>query len=105
VTRVLPNALVSIRAAARTATFFLKVLPMLPSRSVDWVTGTPVVERERYVSPLVAVRELVKFYSLLYPLFRQAVRSASGHVWPDSGNRRGKCQTALQSGLAAHAHS
>jgi dipeptidyl aminopeptidase/acylaminoacyl peptidase len=39
-----------IRAAARTATFFLEVLPMLPSRPVDWVTGTPVVERVRYPS-------------------------------------------------------
>ena len=39
-----------IRAAARTATFFLKVLPMLPSRPVDWVTGTPTEERVRYPS-------------------------------------------------------
>ena len=37
-----------IRAAARTAAFFLKVLPMLPSRPVDWVTRPPVVERVRY---------------------------------------------------------
>jgi hypothetical protein len=46
----LPPLLAPIRAAARTATFFLKVLPMLPSRPVDWVTGTPVVERVRYPS-------------------------------------------------------
>lgn len=31
-----------IRAAARTAIFFLKILPMLPSRPVDWVTKAPV---------------------------------------------------------------
>lgn len=39
-----------IRAAARTAAFFLKVLPMLPSRPVDWITATPVIERVRYPS-------------------------------------------------------
>jgi hypothetical protein len=39
-----------IRAAARTATFFLKVLPMLPSRPVDWITATPVIERVKYPS-------------------------------------------------------
>jgi hypothetical protein len=49
-TRVVPNALARIRAAGRTAAFFLKVLPMLPSRPVDWVTGKPVVERVRYPS-------------------------------------------------------
>jgi hypothetical protein len=38
----------ALRASARTAVFFLKVLPMLPSRPVDWVTHTPVVERVRY---------------------------------------------------------
>lgn len=38
----------SIRAAAKTAVFFLKVLPMLPSRPVDWLTTAPVVERVRY---------------------------------------------------------
>jgi dipeptidyl aminopeptidase/acylaminoacyl peptidase len=42
--RVLPP----IRAAARTATFLLKVLPMFPSKPLDWVTGSPVVERVRY---------------------------------------------------------
>jgi len=31
-------------------TFFLKVLPMLPSRPVDWVTRAPVVEQVRYPS-------------------------------------------------------
>jgi hypothetical protein len=38
----------SIRTAAKTAIFFLKLLPMLPSRPVDWVTRLPVVERVRY---------------------------------------------------------
>ncbi len=38
----------SIRAAAKTAVFFLKVLPMLPSRPVDWLTTVPIVERVRY---------------------------------------------------------
>ncbi len=38
----------TLRAVGRTAVFFLKVLPMLPSRPVDWVTPTPVVERVRY---------------------------------------------------------
>jgi fermentation-respiration switch protein FrsA (DUF1100 family) len=39
-----------MRAAAKTAIFFLKVYPVLPSRPVDWVTGKPVVERVRYPS-------------------------------------------------------
>ncbi len=38
----------SLKAAARTAVFFLKVFPMLPSRPVDWVTVEPVVEKVRY---------------------------------------------------------
>jgi hypothetical protein len=37
-----------IRAAAKTAIFFLKVFPMLPSRPVDWVTRPPVIEKVRY---------------------------------------------------------
>jgi len=37
-----------VRAAARAAVFFLKVFPMLPSRPVDWVTKTPVVQKVRY---------------------------------------------------------
>jgi dienelactone hydrolase len=37
-----------IRAVAKTATFFLKLLPMLPSRPVDWATKPPVIERLRY---------------------------------------------------------
>ncbi len=41
-----------VRAAARTATFFLKILPMLPSRPVDWVTKPPVMEKVRYPTRL-----------------------------------------------------
>src|SRR5688500_16718726 len=41
-----------LRAAARTAVFSLKVLPMLPSKPVDWVTAAPLVERVRYPTPL-----------------------------------------------------
>ena len=37
-----------IRAVTRASIFFLKVFPMLPSRPVDWVTKTPVVQRVRY---------------------------------------------------------
>jgi dipeptidyl aminopeptidase/acylaminoacyl peptidase len=36
------------RAIARAAIFFLRVFPMLPSRPVDWVTKTPVVQRVKY---------------------------------------------------------
>jgi hypothetical protein len=45
---VLPNMLATVRAAARTTTFFLKVLPMLPSGPIDRITSAPVVERVRY---------------------------------------------------------
>ena len=45
----------SVRAAARTAVFFLKVLPMLPSAPADWVTRRPVVERVTYPSHSGAV--------------------------------------------------
>jgi dienelactone hydrolase len=38
----------SLHAAARTAIFFFKVFPMLPSRPIDWVTPSPVVEQVRY---------------------------------------------------------
>jgi dienelactone hydrolase len=40
----------STRAMVRSAIFFLKVFPMLPSRPVDWVTHTPVIEKVRYPS-------------------------------------------------------
>lgn len=40
----------AIRAALRTAVFFLEVLPTLPSKPVDWVTATPVVKRVQYPS-------------------------------------------------------
>jgi hypothetical protein len=42
----------SIRAAARTAAFLVEILPMLPSRPVDWLTPTPLVERVRYPARL-----------------------------------------------------
>jgi len=42
----------SVRAAAKTAVFFLKVLPMLPSAPVDRVTKRPVVERVSYPTRL-----------------------------------------------------
>jgi hypothetical protein len=45
------SALRPIRAVGRTAAFFLKVLPTLPSRPVDWVTRTPLVERVLYPTP------------------------------------------------------
>src|SRR5574340_1201276 len=38
------------RAAARAFTFFLKVFPMLPSRPIDWVTPSPLVEKVSYPS-------------------------------------------------------
>ena len=37
-----------IRSVAKTAVFFLKVFPMLPSKPVDWVTGTPLIEKVSY---------------------------------------------------------
>lgn len=37
-----------IRAAAKAATFFLKVFPMLPSKPVDWLTSDPVVQQVKY---------------------------------------------------------
>lgn len=40
----------SMRAVTKTAIFFLKVFPMLPSRPVDWVTKPPVVQKVRYPS-------------------------------------------------------
>lgn len=42
----------SLRAAGRTATLLLKVLPMLPSRAVDWLTPPPLVETVRYPAPV-----------------------------------------------------
>jgi dipeptidyl aminopeptidase/acylaminoacyl peptidase len=38
----------SLQAAGKTAVFFLEVLPMLPSKPIDWLTATPKVERARY---------------------------------------------------------
>jgi dipeptidyl aminopeptidase/acylaminoacyl peptidase len=37
-----------VRAVAKAAVFFLKLFPMLPSRPVDWVTETPVVQKIKY---------------------------------------------------------
>jgi len=37
-----------IRSVVRALIFFLKVFPMFPSRPVDWVTGTPVIEKVHY---------------------------------------------------------
>jgi len=45
---VFTRATRSIRTVAKTAIFFLKVFPMLPSRPVDWVTKPPVIEKVRY---------------------------------------------------------
>jgi hypothetical protein len=45
---VFTSATRPIRAAAKTAIFFLKVFPMMPSRPVDWVTRPPVIEKVRY---------------------------------------------------------
>jgi len=37
-----------LRAAARTAVFLMKLFPMLPSRAIDWVTRSPVIEVVKY---------------------------------------------------------
>lgn len=42
------RAMRPIRAVAKAGVFLLKVFPMLPSRPVDWVTETPVVQKVRY---------------------------------------------------------
>jgi hypothetical protein len=51
-THVFIDATRPIRAAAKTAIFFLKVFPMLPSRPDDWVTRPPVIERVTYPTRL-----------------------------------------------------
>ena len=48
VRRRLASSSEAIRAASRTAVFFLKVLPMLPSGALDRVTPRPIVERIAY---------------------------------------------------------
>lgn len=45
---MLARCALPIRAATRTGIFFLKLLPMLPSRPVDWVTKPPRIERVRF---------------------------------------------------------
>lgn len=47
----LRSAAHATRAACKTAVFLLKVMPMIPSRAIDWVTPEPVVERVRYPTP------------------------------------------------------
>nr|HMN61066.1 hypothetical protein [Anaerolinea sp.] len=47
-TSLLSRATLPLRAAAKTAVFFLKVFPMLPSRPVDWLTPTPQIVTVRY---------------------------------------------------------
>jgi hypothetical protein len=47
-TRSLRNILCSLRAAGRTATFVISVLPTLPDRPVTWLTREPRVERACY---------------------------------------------------------
>ena len=45
---VITRALAPLRATTRAAVFFLKVFPMLPSRPIDWVTSSPVIEKVTY---------------------------------------------------------
>ncbi len=45
---VASHSIQPIKAAANTAVFLLKVLPMLPSGPLNWVTPAPVVERMTY---------------------------------------------------------
>ena len=45
---IFARATLPIRAAAKAATFFLKVFPMLPSKPIDWVTKPPVVQKVQY---------------------------------------------------------
>jgi dienelactone hydrolase len=47
-TDIFARATLPLRAAAKAATFFLKVFPMLPSQPVDWVTKPPVVQKLKY---------------------------------------------------------
>ena len=44
--RVLANASATVCAASRTAVFFLKVLPMLPSGALNRITPRPLIRRE-----------------------------------------------------------
>ncbi len=45
---IVSRSVQSTRAAANVAVFLLKVLPMLPSRPLNWVTSTPIVEQLTY---------------------------------------------------------
>ncbi|MEZ4524087.1 MAG: hypothetical protein R3A46_21015 [Thermomicrobiales bacterium] len=42
------DSLAMVRATARTTVFFLKVLPMMPSRGINWVTPSVVTEKLSY---------------------------------------------------------
>lgn len=44
----IPRMVRPIRAFSRAVVFFLKVFPMIPSRPIDWVTTTPMVEKGKY---------------------------------------------------------
>jgi hypothetical protein len=46
--RILSSSGQTARAASRTAVFFLKVLPMLPSGPLNWITPRPMVEKLSY---------------------------------------------------------
>jgi len=41
-----------VRTVTKTAVFFLKVFPMLPSQPIDWVTKAPLVQKVSYPSRL-----------------------------------------------------
>src|SRR5215204_4982119 len=45
---IFARATLPICASAKAATFFLKVFPMLPSKPIDWVTKSPVVQKVKY---------------------------------------------------------
>jgi hypothetical protein len=49
--RILGHITQPVRALARSQVFFLKVLPMLPSRPVDWLTSPPLRERVTFAVP------------------------------------------------------
>jgi len=48
----LTNATRPIRAVTKATVFFFKVFPMLPSRPINWVTKTPMIEKVRYPTRL-----------------------------------------------------
>lgn len=50
--KLFSRAAIPALTVMKAAIFFLKVFPMLPSRLVDWVTKTPVVQKVRYPTRL-----------------------------------------------------